>query len=134
MSMISPADKLIPASTRSSAQSKPFTLGDLAQLGQPEELDIALTAKPDYVALGPVYETKLKIMKWAPQGLERVGVWKKRIGALPLVAIAGITLARADGVLDAGADSCAVVTDFLTASDPDARVKAWLAWAERRRG
>ena len=100
----------------------------------PEELDIALAAKPDYVALGPVYETKLKIMKWAPQGLERVGVWKKRIGALPLVAIAGITLARADGVLDAGADSCAVVTDFLTAPDPDARVMAWLAWAERRRG
>ena len=100
----------------------------------PEELDIALAAKPDYVALGPVYETKLKIMKWAPQGLERVSIWKRRIGALPLVAIAGITRARADGVLDAGADSCAVITDFITAPDPEARVREWLAWAARRRG
>jgi thiamine-phosphate pyrophosphorylase len=101
----------------------------------PEELDIALAAKPDYVALGPVYETKLKIMKWAPQGLERVGVWKKRIAPMPLVGIAGINLARVDGVLDAGADSCAVVTDFLTAPDPEARVRDWLAWANgRRRG
>lgn len=99
----------------------------------PEELDIALAANPDYVALGPVYETKLKIMKWAPQGLERVGIWKKRVAPLPLVAIAGITLARADGVLDAGADSCAVITDFVTAPDPEQRVAEWLAWAETRR-
>ena len=99
----------------------------------PEELDIALAAKPDYIALGPVYETKLKIMKWAPQGLERVGIWKRRIGAMPLVAIAGITLARADGVLDAGADSCAVITDFVTAPDPEARIRDWLSWARQRR-
>ena len=37
-----------------------------------EELDIALAAEPDYVALGPIYETKLKAMQWAPQGLSRV--------------------------------------------------------------
>ena len=29
--------------------------------------------EPDYVALGPIYETKLKAMQWAPQGLERIG-------------------------------------------------------------
>ena len=34
-----------------------------------EELEIALAAGPDYVALGPIYETKLKAMQWAPQGL-----------------------------------------------------------------
>ena len=45
-----------------------------------EELETALAAEPDYVALGPVYETKLKVMKWAPQGLERVRHWKARIG------------------------------------------------------
>ena len=28
--------------------------------------------EPDYVALGPIYETRLKVMKWAPQGLDRV--------------------------------------------------------------
>ena len=40
------------------------------------ELDIALAAGPDYVALGPIYETKLKAMQWAPQGLARIAAWK----------------------------------------------------------
>jgi thiamine-phosphate pyrophosphorylase len=95
-----------------------------------EELEIALAVTPDYVALGPIYETKLKAMKWAPQGLERVTEWKRRIGALPLVAIGGITPARADAVVAAGADSIAVITDFFTHADPEARVREWLAWAE----
>ena len=94
-----------------------------------EELDIALAAGPDYIALGPVYETRLKAMKWSPQGLDKVGDWKRRIGALPLVAIGGITPERAPGVIDAGADSVAVITDFFTHADPEARVKTWLAWA-----
>ena len=64
----------------------------------PEELAIALAAKPTYVALGPIYETRLKAMKWAPQGLARITDWKARIGNLPLVAIGGITPERADGV------------------------------------
>ncbi len=97
------------------------------------ELDIALAAGPDYVALGPVYETKLKVMPWKPQGLERVGQWKKRVGELPLVGIAGITVERAQGVIDAGADSCAVITDFMTHDDPEARVGEWVAWAETAR-
>ena len=94
------------------------------------ELAIALAAKPDYVALGPIYETRLKVMKWAPQGLDRLADWKGRIGDLPLVAIGGITPERADGVLAAGADSVAVITDFFTHPDPPARVRQWLAWAE----
>jgi thiamine-phosphate pyrophosphorylase len=99
-----------------------------------EELAIALAAKPDYVALGPIYETKLKVMKWAPQGLARVAEWKGRIGPLPLVAIGGITPERADGVVAAGADSIAVITDFFTHPDPVARVRQWVAWAERVKG
>jgi thiamine-phosphate pyrophosphorylase len=98
-----------------------------------EELAVALAAKPDYIALGPIYETKLKIMKWSPQGLDRVTDWKRRIGALPLIAIGGITPERADGVAEAGADSIAVITDFFTHADPEARVRQWLAWAEGRR-
>ncbi len=97
------------------------------------ELAIALAAGPDYVALGPIYETRLKAMKWAPQGLGRLGDWKGRIGGLPLVAIGGITPERADGVIAAGADSVAVITDFFTHPDPSARVRQWLAWAERMR-
>ena len=97
------------------------------------ELAIALAAKPDYIALGPIYETRLKVMKWAPQGLDRLADWKGRIGDLPLVAIGGITPERADGVLAAGADSVAVITDFLTHPDPPVRVRQWLAWAEGAR-
>lgn len=94
------------------------------------ELDLALAAEPDYIALGPIYETKLKVMKWAPQGLDRIRDWKNRIGAIPLCAIGGITPERAPGVLAAGADCVAVVTDFVTAADPEARVRQWVAWAK----
>ena len=94
-----------------------------------KELETALMADPDYIALGPVYETKLKAMKWAPQGLDRVREWKARIGALPLVAIGGITPDRAGAVVDAGANSIAVITDVLTAPHPEARVKLWMEWA-----
>jgi thiamine-phosphate pyrophosphorylase len=91
-----------------------------------EELQIALDADPDYVALGPIYETKLKVMKYAPQGLDRIGEWKRLI-ACPLVAIGGITLERAPAVLAAGADSIAVVTDVIVHPDPEQRVRDWLA-------
>ena len=90
-----------------------------------DELKIALQAEPDYVALGPVYETKLKKMKWAPQGLARVTEWKSLISC-PLVAIAGMTVERAPEVLAAGADSLAVVTDIVTNDNPETRVREWL--------
>lgn len=90
------------------------------------ELDCALSHDPAYVALGPVYETLLKKMKWAPQGLDRVTRWKAMTGNIPLVAIGGLTPERAPGVLQAGADSVAVVTDVMQASDPEARVREWL--------
>lgn len=99
-----------------------------------DELAIALAAEPDYVALGPIYETKLKAMPFAPQGLDRIGDWKARIGPLPLCAIGGITPERAAGVLAAGADCVAVITDFFTHADPEARVRQWLAWAADVRG
>lgn len=97
------------------------------------ELKLALAAEPDYVALGPIYETKLKVMKFGPQGLARIGEWKASIGSLPLCAIGGITPERAGGVVAAGADSVAVITDFLTHPEPEARVREWLQWAEKVR-
>ena len=90
------------------------------------ELERALSLDPAYVALGPVYPTLLKKMKWAPQGLDRVTDWKRRAGRVPLVAIGGLTPERAPGVLAAGADSLAVVTDVQQAEDPEARVRDWL--------
>ena len=91
------------------------------------ELERALAAKPDYVALGPVYPTILKQMRFGPQGLERLGEWKRRIGDLPLVGIGGISLERAPGVFEAGADIVAAVTDITLNADPEGRLKAWVA-------
>lgn len=91
------------------------------------ELDTALLHEPDYIALGPVYFTTLKAMRFAPQGVERIADWKRRIGHRPLVAIGGITLERAPAVFAAGADSIAVVSDVTQNPDPDTRVRAWLA-------
>jgi thiamine-phosphate pyrophosphorylase len=90
------------------------------------ELFRALDVSPDYIALGPVYPTVLKAMRFAPQGLPRITEWKKKIGKIPLVAIGGITLERLAGVLEAGADSVAVVTDISRNADPEARVRDWL--------
>ncbi len=90
------------------------------------ELDHALSFDPAYVALGPVYPTLLKKMKWAPQGLDRVTRWKEMAGTTPLVAIGGLTPERAPCVFAAGADSAAVVTDIQQAADPEARTREWL--------
>ncbi len=93
------------------------------------ELDTALKANPDYVALGPIFFTTLKSMRFAPQGIPKITEWKKRIGAIPLVAIGGIKLEHAAEVFAAGADSIAVVSDVTQNADPDARVRAWLEQA-----
>ena len=97
------------------------------------ELNKALEAKPDYVALGPVYQTILKKMKWQPQGLEKVTRWKKLVGDLPLVAIGGLNPERAKAVLEAGADSAAVVTDIALNKNPEDRVKQWLEATQKWR-
>ena len=90
------------------------------------ELETALAARPDYVALGPVYPTILKQMKWAPQGLERITDWKRRVAPLPLVAIGGLNVDRLQGVFDARADTAAVVTDITLNVDPEARTREWI--------
>jgi thiamine-phosphate pyrophosphorylase len=90
------------------------------------ELDMALEQRPDYVALGPIFPTTLKAMRFGPQGVPRVSEWKKRVGKTPLVAIGGIKLEQAAEIFAAGADSIAVVSDVTQNPDPDARVRAWL--------
>jgi thiamine-phosphate pyrophosphorylase len=90
------------------------------------ELETALRAKPDYVALGPIFPTTLKSMRFAPQGIPKITEWKRRVGNIPLVAIGGIKLEQAADIFAAGADSIAVVSDVTQNTDPDARVRAWL--------
>jgi len=90
------------------------------------ELDRAMALKPGYIALGPVYPTILKKMKWHEQGLDRVSQWKTTLGDIPLVGIGGMTVERAPGVFKAGADIVSVVTDITLNPDPEARVRQWI--------
>ncbi|MFG6518269.1 thiamine phosphate synthase [Sulfitobacter sp. 1A13496] len=90
------------------------------------ELDRALALAPDYIALGPVYPTILKKMKWTEQGLDRLTEWKARIGDIPLCAIGGMSVARVPGAFAAGADTVAAVTDITLNADPEARMREWL--------
>lgn len=97
------------------------------------ELEAALAAEPDYVALGPVWPTILKQMKWGPQGVERLKDWKARIAPLPLVAIGGLNPDRLPAVFENGADSAAVVTDITLNPDPEARTREWIEYTARWR-
>jgi thiamine-phosphate pyrophosphorylase len=99
-----------------------------------EELERGLSIDPDYVALGPIYHTTLKAMRFAPQGCKRLRDWKRRIGQRPLVAIGGITLERAPDCFAAGADSVAMVGDVTKHADPEARTRAWVQATRRRMG
>ena len=90
------------------------------------ELDRALSLDPDYVALGPIYPTVLKAMRWPAQGLDRIREWKTLVGPVPLVAIGGFTTERAADALAAGADGVAVVTDILGNPEPEARTREWI--------
>ncbi len=98
------------------------------------ELATALAAWPDYVALGPIWETRLKKMPWYPQGLERLTRWKQWVADLPLVGIGGVTVERLPALFEAGADIAAVVTDITLHEDPEKRVREWLAGTQDQRG
>jgi thiamine-phosphate pyrophosphorylase len=93
------------------------------------ELETALRAGPDYIALGPIFPTTLKAMRFAPQGVAKITEWKRRVGAIPLVAIGGIKLEQVAAIYAAGADSIAVVSDVTQNADPEGRVRAWLQQA-----
>ncbi|HHX89154.1 MAG TPA: thiamine phosphate synthase [Paracoccus sp.] len=90
------------------------------------ELERAMALAPDYIALGPVYPTILKQMKWHQQGLERVSEWKGLIGDIPLCAIGGMRVERAAGAFDAGADIVSAVTDITLNPRPEDRLRDWL--------
>jgi thiamine-phosphate pyrophosphorylase len=95
------------------------------------ELEKGLAVDPDYVALGPIYPTKLKQMPWAPQGPARLGEWKKLVGDRPLVAIGGLTVDRALLCLESGADIVSVVGDIVNHTDPIGQARLWLATTRR---
>ncbi|SFL09262.1 thiamine-phosphate pyrophosphorylase [Pseudovibrio ascidiaceicola] len=89
------------------------------------ELDTALALDPEYVALGPIYNSATKEMRWQPQGLETLKRWRARTSK-HLVAIGGISLDRAAEVFESGADSIATISDVTSAPNPEHRTTQWL--------
>jgi thiamine-phosphate pyrophosphorylase len=95
----------------------------------PEQLEAALDAPVDYIAVGPVFGTATKSTGYEPIGLDRVSSAAHACAArgFPLVAIGGVTLSTAADVIRAGAQSVAVISDLLAGGDPEARVWAYLS-------
>ena len=93
-----------------------------------EQVDAAVGQPVDYVAIGPVFDTRTKQAGYSAIGLAgvREAADATRAAGLPLVAIGGFTLESAPDVVGAGADSVAVISDLLVTGNPEARVRAYL--------
>jgi thiamine-phosphate pyrophosphorylase len=90
-----------------------------------EQFERAAASSADYIAVGPVYATSTKANPDPVVGIELI----RRVRLLtdkPIVAIGGITLERASEVIEAGADSVAVVSDILLAPDPGQRARNYM--------
>ena len=93
------------------------------------QIEAAVAAQPDYVAVGPVFGTSTKATGYDAVGLDLVREAARvhsGAAARPVVAIGGITLERAREVLAAGAESVAVISDLFTGGDPAGRVRHYL--------
>jgi len=83
------------------------------------EIARAHGASPSYIAIGPIYPTTTKPMKFDPQGTARLARWVELLRErYPLTAIGGIDVSRAPGVMATGVGSIAVVRAITEASDP----------------
>lgn len=92
------------------------------------ELAVALAVEPSYISLGPVFETKSKVVGHAPQGVERLRRWRSLVPSdTPLVAIGGIRMEDVPALVEAGAQGVAVIGALTRADDFVTAVTAWLA-------
>jgi thiamine-phosphate pyrophosphorylase len=95
-------------------------LGDEAIVGYSthnvEQATQALTLPIDYLAIGPIFATSTKTDTSPVLGLDGLRAVREAVGAVPLVAIGGISLANAREVIEAGADSVALISALF--SDP----------------
>lgn len=90
------------------------------------EVARALALRPSYIAVGPVFHTTTKEMRFAPQGVEALARWRRSLPSYPLVAIGGMFRHNAQEVLATGVDTIAVVRDVTTANAPETVVREWL--------
>lgn len=85
------------------------------------EASLAHGLNPSYIAFGPVYYTALKAMKFRPQGLENLKLWRSLFDR-PLVAIGGINLDKISDVMECGPEIISVVRDITLNEKPEDRV------------
>ena len=90
-----------------------------------EQFSAAAETDADYIALGPVFETDSKMNRDPVVGTDMIREGRK-LTQKPIVAIGGITLDRAKVVMEAGANSVAVISDILRAADPGKRARQFL--------
>jgi len=90
-----------------------------------QQFEAAVESGADYIAVGPIFATGSKTNPDPVVGVDFVRQARK-LTRKPIVAIGGITAERAQEVLDAGADSIAVIRDILSAKNPAARVRQYL--------
>ncbi len=99
----------------------------------PSEIAAAHAVHPSYIAIGPVYPTTLKAMRYDSVGLERLQQWTRWCQPLyPVVAIGGISLERTPGVLACGVQSVAVVSAVTAAEQPEQVVRAFLSIFQKK--
>jgi thiamine-phosphate pyrophosphorylase len=123
-------DDLLPAAARVIAGTMLVGLSTHS----PEQTAAARREPIDYTAIGPVFRTSTKDTPFATVGVEGVRAAASGLpDRMPLVAIGGITLERVPGVLGAGADSIAVISDLLTGGDPEARVREYIETIDKAR-
>jgi thiamine-phosphate pyrophosphorylase len=91
-----------------------------------EQFRSAAATDADYIALGPIFATDSKANPDPVVGTDMIRAARK-LTQKPILAIGGITLERAREVIEAGADSVAVISDILRASDPAKRAQQFLA-------
>ena len=88
-----------------------------------EDIERARALGADHVGLGPIFQTSTKVVGHAPMGLEQFARIASR-SPIPVVGIAGITLATIGQVALAGAWAAAVAGDLLNADDVVSRARA----------
>lgn len=89
------------------------------------QVETGIREPVSYIAVGPVFGTTTKDTGYRAVGLDLVSTAARLAGAIPVVAIGGVTLENARAAVEAGAASVAVISDLL-AGDPAERVKAFL--------
>jgi len=89
------------------------------------QFEQAQASSADYIAFGPIFRTTTKERPDAVVGLERLREMRG-LARKPLVAIGGITLDNAPSVIEAGADSVAVIHGLLAAQDTGAQARKFL--------